>query len=113
MTITNPLGRLRSQASEPAVGPQLVLTGALAAVVTVAAVFHPTMSPEALLPGVSVLFLVVAAGVALIAWQRPVPARQFSYWDAAGILTLVGILVASAVEPDQMVRLVAGTDRSP
>jgi hypothetical protein len=51
--------------------------------------------------------------VAMIAWQRPLPARQFSYWDAAGVLTVIGIVIAAAVEPEQMVRLVAGTSRSP
>ena len=113
MTITNPLGRERARSSEPAVGPQLVLIGALAAGVTVGAVFHSTMSGDAMLPGLSVLFFILAAAVALIAWQRPMPVRHFSYWDAAGILTLIGIGMCAAVEPDQMVRLVAGTDRSP
>ena len=113
MTITNPLGRVRTQSTEPAIGPQLVLTGALAAVLTVTAVFHHRMPEDALLPGVSMLFLILAAAAALIAWQRPLPARQFSYWDTAGVLTLIGIGIAAAVEPEQMVRLVAGTDRSP
>ena len=38
MTISNPLGGLQRHAAEPAIGPQLVLAGALAAVLTVAAV---------------------------------------------------------------------------
>ena len=59
------------------------------------------------------LFFIMAAAVALIAWQRPCRRRHFSYWDAAGILTVIGIGMAAAVEPEQMVRLVAGTDRSP
>ena len=80
---------------------------------TVGAVFHQTMSGDALLPGLSTLFFILAAAVALIAWQRPMPARHFSYWDAAGILTVIGIGMAAAVEPEQMVRLVAGADRSP
>jgi len=113
MTITNPLGTVRTQSTQPAIGPQLVLTGALAAVLTVAAVFRHTMSDDALLPAVSMLFLILAAAAALIAWQRPLPPRQFSYWDTAGVLTLIGIGIAAAVEPEQMVRLVAGTDRSP
>jgi hypothetical protein len=113
MTITNPLGRMRTRSSEPAVGPQLVLTGALAAVLAVGAVFRHTMSDDALLPGLSFAFFILAAAVAMIAWQRPLPARQFSYRDAAGVLTVIGIVIAAAVEPEQMVRLVAGTSRSP
>jgi hypothetical protein len=112
MTITNPL-RVLARSGEPAVGPQLVLIGALAAILTVGAVFHQTMSGDALLPGLSTLFFIMAAVIALIAWQRPMPARHFSYWDAAGILTVIGIGMAAAVEPEQMVRLVAGSDRSP
>jgi hypothetical protein len=112
MTITNPL-RVCARLGEPAVGPQLVLIGALAAILTVGAVFHQTMSGDALLPGLSTLFFIMAALVALIAWRRPIPARHFSYWDAAGILTVIGIGMAAAVEPEQMVRLVAGADRSP
>src|ERR1051326_3962557 len=102
MTITNPLGRMRTRLSEPAGGPQLVLAGALAAVLTVAAVFHHTMSNDALLPGLSVAFFILAATVAMLACQRPLPARQFSYWDAAGVLTAIGIVIAAAVEPEQM-----------
>ena len=111
MTITNPL-RVPARSGESASGPQLVLIGALAAILTVGAVFHQTMSGDALLPGLSTLFFIMAAAVALIAWQRPVPAHHFSYWDAAGILTVIGIGMAAAVEPEQMVRLVAGADRS-
>ena len=113
MTITNPLGRMRTRLSEPAVGPQLVLAVALAAVLAVGAVFRHMMSDDALLPGLSFALFILAAAVAIIAWQRPVPARQFSYWDAAGVLTAIGIVIAAAVEPEQMVRLVAGTDRTP
>ena len=113
MTITNPLARVRARSTEPAIGPQLVLTGALAAVAIVAAVSGHAIPDDALAPGISVVFLVLAALVALIAWQRPLPPRQFSYWDAAGVLTFIGICVAATVEPEQMVRLVAGTDPSP
>jgi hypothetical protein len=113
MTITNPLGKMRARLSGPAVGPQLVLTGVLAAVLTVGAVFHHTMSNDALLPALCLAFFILAAAVAMIAWQHPLPARQFTYWDAAGVLTVIGIVIAAAVEPEQMVRLVAGTNRSP
>ena len=113
MTITNPLGEMRTRSSEPAIGPQLVLTGALAAVLAVGATFRHTMSDDAVLPAFSFAFFILSAAVALIAWQRPLPPRQFSYWDAAGILTVIGIVIAAAVEPEQMVRLVAGAGRTP
>lgn len=113
MTILNPIGRVRTQSAEPAIGPLLVLTGAIAAVVAVAALFRPAMAGDALLPGVSLLFLLLAGAVAVTAWQRPMQPRQFSYWDAAGVLAFIGICLGAAVEPDQMVRLMAGTEKTP
>jgi len=59
------------------------------------------------------LLFVLAAAVALVAWRRPALGPRLTYWDVAGALTLSGLCVAAAVEPEQMVRLVAGTDRSP
>ena len=113
MTITNPLGSIRAQSNEPAISPLLTLTGALAASLAVIALTHHRMPVDAVLPAVVLLFFILSATVALIAWRRPVPPRQFSYWDAAGVLTLLGVCVAASVEPEQMVRLVAGADRSP
>jgi hypothetical protein len=112
MTITNPLGGLRSRPSEPIPGPLLVLTGAVAAVLAASALWGHDMPPSALVPAVSVVFFVLAAAVALVAWQRPLPRRRFSYWDVAGVLTFIGICMGATVEPDQMVELVAGA-RSP
>ena len=113
MTVTNPLGRVRSQSAEPAISPLFALTGALAAVLTVTALSRHMLPADGVLPAVSILFFVMSAAVALIAWRRSIPARQFSYWDAAGVLTLLGVCVATAVEPEQMVRLMAGADRNP
>jgi hypothetical protein len=108
MTVTNPVGRTRRRTNEPTVGPQLVLTGALAAVLLVTALFRHTMPNDALLPSVCVSLLILAAAVSAFAWTRPAPNRNFSYWDVAGVLTAIGIVVAAMVEPEQMVRLVAG-----
>ena len=71
MTIINPVGRTRRRTLEPAIGPQLVLTGALAAVVIAAPCSatpcqrRPAAEPSAL------LFLVLAAAVSAFAWTRP------------------------------------------
>ena len=113
MTITNPLGRIRTQSKEPAISPVLVLTGALAAIVTVTALSHHTVPADAFLPAVSTLFFITSAAVAATAWFHPMPPQRFSYWDAAGVLTALGICVAAGVEPEQMVRLFAGPERSP
>ena len=72
-----------------------------------------SMSKDHVLPTVSTLLFVLAAAVALIAWRRPTREPRLSYLDVAGVLTFIGICVAAAIEPDQMVRLVAGTGHSP
>lgn len=114
MTIINPVGQSQTDAAaSPATGPHLVVVGAVAAVVTVAAIFHQTMADDVLLPAVTGLLFVLAALAALVAWQRPLPPRQFSYWDASGFLIFVGICFAAAIEPEQLVRIVAGSDRAP
>ncbi len=59
------------------------------------------------------MFFVLAALVALLAWQRPAQGPHLSYWDVAGAFTLIAIAVAALVEPDQMIRIVAGADRHP
>ena len=112
MTVINPLERLHSHAEAQVAGPLLVLTGAIAAAVVAAAVYGQTLTPDALVPVTSLMFFVLAAATALVAWRRPQPKHRFSYWDVAGVLTFIGICMGATVEPDQMVGLVAGT-RSP
>ena len=112
ITITNPIERLKVGSPPSTSGPQIVFVGALAAAAT-AAVLAQSLSKDHVLPTVSTLLFVLAAAVALIAWRRPARGPRLSYWDVAGVLTFIGICVGAAVEPDQMVRLVAGTGRSP
>jgi uncharacterized membrane protein YgdD (TMEM256/DUF423 family) len=113
MTILNPSGKFRPRSVDAVTGPHLVLVGAFAAVVTVAAIFQKTMTDDVLLAAVTGLLFVLAALVALLAWNRPLPPRQFSYWDASGFLLFVGICFAAAIEPDQLVHMVADTNRAP
>jgi hypothetical protein len=109
MTITNPIGTTRTT-TRPATGPIIVLTAALAGTLAVAAVLQPQIAREALLPMAASLIFLFAAATALIAWLRPMSRRQFTYWDACGVLTFIGICVSASVEPEQMVQLVAGAD---
>lgn len=109
MTITNPIGTTRIPAAR-STGPVIALTGALAGTLAVAATLQPQVAREALVPMAASLIFLFAAAVALIAWLRPMSRRQFTYWDAAGVLTFIGICVSASVEPEQMVQLVAGAD---
>lgn len=93
-------------------GPQIVFVGALAAAVAIAVVLAQSLSKDYVLPTVSTLLFVLAAAIALIAWRRSTRGPRLSYWDVAGALTFIGICVTAAIEPDQMVRLVAGTGHS-
>jgi CHASE2 domain-containing sensor protein len=111
VTIANPIGNLRTPAARPTPGPGVALTGGLAATVIAAAMLQPSLAPEALVPAAATLLFVSAAAVALIAWLRPASHRHFTYWDAAGVLTFIGICAAATVEPEQMVQLVAGAER--
>jgi len=109
MTITNPIGTTRTS-TRPTTGPVITLTGALAGTLAVAAMLQPQVAREALVPMAASLIFLLAAATALIAWLRPMSRRQFTYWDAAGVLTFIGICVSASVEPEQMVQLVAGAD---
>jgi hypothetical protein len=111
MTITNPIGRLRPQSAPTTSGPPLVFVAALATAVAAAAVLD--QSKEQMVPATSALLFLLAAVVALIAWLRSVPSRHLTYWDVAGGLTFIGICLAATVEPEQMVRLVAGAEPNP
>jgi hypothetical protein len=112
MSITNPIGTSRSHITRSTSGPVLALTGALAASLVFAAAMQPWAARETLMPATVTLIFGLAAAISLFAWLRPKPARQFTYWDAAGVLTFIGICAAAAVEPEQMMQLVAGSERA-
>lgn len=113
MAITDPRDVSHSQpVAAAAGGPLLILAGALAAVATVSVAMQKQIGTDAFAPALGTLFFLLAALAALIAWRRPRPDQRFTYWDVAGLLTLLGILVCASVEPEQMVRLVAGANRA-
>jgi len=105
MTILNPIETVRRASLQPTTGPQLVLAGSITAVVVFAALAQHALPPAALLPATCAALFALAAAVALLAWWRPVPPRQVTYWDASGVLTLIGVLACAMVEPGEMVRL--------
>jgi hypothetical protein len=107
MTIFNPIETVQRTSLQPTTGPQLVLAGSITAVMVFAALVQQALPQAALLPATCAALFVLAAVVALLAWWRPVPARQFTYWDASGVLTLIGVFACAMVEPGDMVRLLA------
>jgi hypothetical protein len=62
---------------------------------------------DMVMPVVATLFLVMATGLAVVAWShRGMDPAQVTYADAAGALTLIGFFAAMTIDPDQLVRLV-------
>jgi hypothetical protein len=87
-------------------GPSAVLAGGLAMGAAAWLYGLGTLPAEAMLPAIGGLFLVLAVAVALT-WPRAASdAMPLTYWDVAGLLTLVGIFAVAAVEPEHVVRLV-------
>jgi low temperature requirement protein LtrA len=114
MSITHPFKHGHTNRNDhPAIGPAVswgplaILAGAVA--VAGAAGFYVARNhaPEMLLPAVATLFFALAALVAAITWNR-VTTQSVNYRDVAGLLVLLGIGVAAAIEPDQMVQLFQG-----
>jgi len=113
MTIANsvrwPVRRRSFGPRSASYGPPAVLAAAVALGGAAWVYGLGALPVDALLPVICALFLIVAAAIA-ITWPRTGPhAAGLTYRDVAGLLMLIGILAAAAVEPDQMVRLVEGS----
>ena len=111
MSITHPFkhwntSRNDHPTTDPAIswGPPAILAGAIAVAGAAAFYVARNHAPEMLLPAVATLFFALAAVVAAIAWNR-VTTQSVNYRDVTGLLVLLGIGVAAAIEPDQMVQL--------
>jgi hypothetical protein len=109
MTVINPVETLARQMI--ATGPRIMFAASIIAAVAFAAIARHSLPHEALLPASITFVFVLAAAVALFARRVPVPPRQFTYWDAAGLLTLIGVMASAMVEPGDLVRLVVDADR--
>jgi hypothetical protein len=100
-----------------AIGPQAFLAGAGFMALGVLTFSPAMLSDDALIPTVVILLFVAACIAALAAGRGASDARDdrrpLTYWDVAGVLTLIGIGISAAVEPEQMVRLVESAHREP
>jgi tryptophan-rich sensory protein len=64
------------------------------------------LSPDAAVPVVSTVLLLLAAVCGVIAWRHGrMNPRNVTYTDVAGALTLIGLCAAATIDPDQMIRL--------
>ncbi len=119
MSITHPFKHVSptSQYGQPgddsamSWGPPAILAGAIA--VGAATWFYVSRNhaPEMLLPAVATLFFTLAALLAAIAWNRATMQSPVSYRDVTGVLVLLGICAAAAVEPEHMTQLLQGNQK--
>ena len=97
-----------------AIGPQAALAAACLAAVAAFALLQPTLHADVVLPTITFLFFLMACIAALLAWLDGGNSRspRLTYWDVSGLLTFIGICIAAAVEPEELVRLVAAGNRA-
>ena len=87
-------------------GPQLTFAAALFIGAATWIVAPSALSPDAVMPAVSTVFLVLAGVLGMIAWRRGrMDPGNVTYADAAGALTLIGLCAAATIDPDQLLRL--------
>jgi len=89
------------------IGPQVGFAGAIFAGFAAWAASSAMLPPDAVMPLVSTLFLILAGAFAVVAWRRRLmDPRTVTYLDVAGALTLIGLCAAATIDADQMIRLV-------
>jgi hypothetical protein len=87
---------------------ELVFAGAVAAGFAVWGVSTAALSADLVMPLVTTTFLVFAAVLGVVAWRyRGMDPNRVTYTDVAGALTLIGVFASAAIEPEQMLRLLA------
>jgi peptidoglycan/LPS O-acetylase OafA/YrhL len=106
--VANPVQKFASQ--KVATGPRIVFAVSIIVADARSRRFALCLPREALLPATVTVLFVLAAAIALFASRGPVP-PQFTYWEAAGLLTAIGIIASVMVEPGDLVRLVVDADR--
>lgn len=110
MTISNPMLDLNIRTPPTAtsqLGPPLALAAGLAAAVAALALFSQRLHGDLVPAALSGMFFVLAAVIAALTWRRPRKTPRLSYWDVAGVFTLIGVCIAATVEPEQMINIVS------
>ena len=109
MAMTN-LAKGYEDYRRPQLGPPLSFVVAILATAAAAAFASGTLHADSVMPlAATALFAFAAvAAVAGLRQRRPRPVAALNYFDVAGALTLIGIGCAALIDPEQMVRLVAG-----
>jgi hypothetical protein len=96
------------------IGPQLTFAAAIFAGVAVWAGLSITLPPDLVVPIVATLSFGFAAAMAVVASLRGLENPAYvTYADVAGAITLIGVCIAATIEPEQMLRIIAGDSARP
>ena len=111
MRTTKPRYQQRNQPL--GVGPQICFAAATFAGFAAWSGLVVTVPNEMIMPVLATMFLLFAAGFAVVAWRnRDEDPTRVTYADVAGALTLIGLFAASTIDPDQLVRIVESSGRA-
>jgi hypothetical protein len=83
----------------------------LLAMLAMAVALRALVPADAVTPAVATLLFALAAGAALVGALLRDRLTRMTWFDAAGILTFVGVAVSILIEPDQIVRLISLSDQ--
>ena len=62
-----------------------------------------SLPSELVIPALATFLFGFAAMAAFLGWRQPdADHERVTYWDAAGALTLCGLVVAAAIEPERI-----------
>ena len=87
---------------------ELVFAGTVLLGFAVAVISKAVLPSDLVMPLVATTYLVLAAVLGIVAWWcHGMDPNRVTYTDVAGALTLIGVFAAAAIEPEQMIRLVA------
>ena len=86
-------------------GPRILFAASLVVTAVFAAITLSVLPREALVPVTITFIFLLGALVALVASQTSVSTEQFTYWDAAGLLTAISMIACAMVEPVELAAL--------
>lgn len=89
------------------IGPELSFAACTLACIAAWGAMHHTFEQSLIRPAITTLIFVLASVIALAAWRhRRMDPNNLTYADVAGALTLIGMGVASTIDPHEFVRVV-------
>ena len=94
----------------PAPGKELMIGILLTALIAAFAVRH-WVPADALTPAIVTLLFVGSAVTAAAAWLCRGHRLRTMWFDLAGSLTFIGVVISALIEPEQMVRLFTLSDQ--